>query len=581
MSDKRALVKTDSYDREIKNSEISYISLRDMLLFSSLPQFKTTILKSKADQSLKVQKIQNELLEIEQICDITLDSAQIILQEEQKDAAEAKKVVVEGLDRAIKKNDDINNELLNLNNSFAQKIKEPLDQLSEDLIKLTFTESVFELKLKIAKDRALQKSREVKKETIQKVKNALPLLISSVKKSYNRLTKLYSKTRKLIGIEKPVTVIKGEVSNFLSETGEAINKLPFVYQRLFVVEPIEDERFFFGREEEFEKLNKAYKNWSAGKFSPTIIYGEKGSGITSLINVFIKKKEFPIDSIRISVKEIVQRKEDFLNLLSGELFKSETVELQELIEALNNKKSKKKIVVLENLQHIFLRRINGFENLKLLFELISETNENVFWVTTCTSYGYKYLQKTISIADYFAYEVKFGELDDKQIIDIILKRHRVSGYDIYYEASESDRSNKNFQKLSDDEKQAQLEKTYFSALNEFADSNISLALLFWVRSTSAISEGRITIGHIPKLDFSFLTALSNEIIFVLNMLLVHDGLTEEDVSSINGIAVERNRRLLITLEDDGILVKKNKLFFINPLLYRPIVKVLKSKNIIQ
>jgi len=64
------------------------------------------------------------------------------------------------------------------------------------------------------------------------------------------------------------------------------------------------------------------------------------------------------------------------------------------------------------------------------------------------------------------------------------------------------------------------------------------------------------------------------------LLLIHDGLTEEDVSSINGISVERNRRLLIALEDDGIIVRNSKLFLINPLLYRPIVEVLRAKNII-
>jgi hypothetical protein len=211
---------------------------------------------------------------------------------------------------------------------------------------------------------------------------------------------------------------------------------------------------------------------------------------------------------------------------------------------------------------------------------MSETHENVLWITTCTVYAYRYLHKTISIADYFASEVELGELKNKQIIDLVLKRHRISGYDIYFEAPASLSSNKNFQKLSDEQKQVQLEKNYFSLLNKFADSNISLALLFWLRSTSAISENKITVGQLPKMDFSFLSALSNEIIFMLHLLLIHDGLTEEDVSSINGITVERNRRLLIALEDDGIIVQKNKLFLINPLLYRPIVEVLKSKNII-
>ena len=220
-----------------------------------------------------------------------------------KTVDEAKKIVVEGLDRALKKIGDIDNQILNLNESFSQKTKEPIDKLNEDLIKLTFTDSIFEQRIKIAKDRALQKSREYRKETINKIKTALPKLISLAKEGYTRSTQLYSKTRKFIGLEKTVSTVKGEVSNFLSETAEAINKLPFVYQRLFVVEPIADERFFFGRDDELQKINNAYSRWSNGKFSPTIIFGEKGSGATSLINMFIKKNDFQEELIRISLDE--------------------------------------------------------------------------------------------------------------------------------------------------------------------------------------------------------------------------------------------------------------------------------------
>ena len=51
--------------------------------------------------------------------------------------------------------------------------------------------------------------------------------------------------------------------------------------------------------------------------------------------------------------------------------------------------------------------------LKLLFEIISKTNENVFWITTCTIYGYGYLQKAISISDYFANQIELVILDDQ------------------------------------------------------------------------------------------------------------------------------------------------------------------------
>ena len=62
--------------------------------------------------------------------------------------------------------------------------------------------------------------------------------------------------------------------------------LPFVYQRLFEIKPLEDKRFYFGRDLEMKELSKAFNNWQSGKFSPTVIVGEKGSGSTTLINFF-------------------------------------------------------------------------------------------------------------------------------------------------------------------------------------------------------------------------------------------------------------------------------------------------------
>ena len=577
LSDKRALVKTDSYDREIRDSEISYISLRDLISYSSLPDFKSSVLKTKAELSLKLEKIQNSLLEIDQISDFSLESAQIMLKDNSKNVEKAKQIVIEGFERASKKIDEIDDQLTKLGSYFTQKIEEALEKLNSSLINLTYTASILELRLNITKERAIHKSREVKRKIIHKIKDALPLLLTLIKNGYKRVVELYLKVRKAIGLEKEVKIIKGEVSDFLAETKEAINKLPFVYQRLFVVEPVVDERFFFGREEELDKLKTAYNNWLVGKFSPTIIYGEKGSGTTSLLNMFVKEMKIVNSLQRISVNSIVYKEEDLLQLFSH---KKEFKTPEELVNYLNNKEAGKKVIIIENLQHMYVRKVNGFENLKILFDLIAETNENVFWMLTCTVYSWRYLQKTIIISDYFANEIEMKRLSDNQIIDIILKRHRVSGYDICYETSKELEKSKNFQRLTDTEKQEKLEKTYFSLLNKFAESNISLALLFWVRSTSSISEDKITIGHLPKIDFSFLSYLSGEKIFTLNLLLIHDGLSEKDLFLIRGTTVERCRRLLTTLEEDGIVVKRKGLFLLNPLLYRPIVEVLKAKNIL-
>ncbi len=96
-----------------------------------------------------------------------------------------------------------------------------------------------------------------------------------------------------------------------------------------------------------------------------------------------------------------------------------------------------------------------------LFEIISETNENVFWITTCTIYGFGYLQKAISISDYFANRIELGELDDQQMIDIIVKRHRVSGYDLFFEAREADLLKQKFSKTFRRTKTSSIRKKLF------------------------------------------------------------------------------------------------------------------------
>ena len=84
---------------------------------------------------------------------------------------------------------------------------------------------------------------------------------------------------------------------------------------------------------------------------------------------------------------------------------------------------------------------------------------------------------------------------------------------------------KSYKKIGEEKKQDYLSRQYFSDLNKFAKSNISLALLFWLRSTKEVSGDTITIGSLRDMDFSFLTSLETSKVFTLHSLLIHDGLT--------------------------------------------------------
>lgn len=134
--------------------------------------------------------------------------------------------------------------------------------------------------------------------------------------------------------------------------------------------------------------------------------------------------------------------------------------------------------------------------------------------------------------------------------------------------------------MNDQEKQDYLQKEFFYALNKFAKSNISLALLFWLRSTKNVTKDTITIASLKELDFSFLLSLSINKIFTIYNLLLHDGLTVEQHSEIFNDTSSNNEMLLQVLFDDGLIIKKENRYLVNPLLYRQTVDLLQSKNII-
>ena len=575
---KRFLVKTDDYDKEIKNSEINTFSPKEILEYSAAPKYFKTTGKLKTLINSQIQQIQIDLTEIDHISDFTIDSALNLLETENDNEA-SKTIAVDGIERAEKKLIEIKTNLENLSTTFNAELQSAVNTFCIELKNLTETEKIFDIRLNLAKAKALQRSKQIRKQVVENTKNVVPQFLLLFKKGIAKLKELYQQVRELFGLAPAAKAITSEVSDYLVETQSAIHKLPFVYQRLFAVSPLDDERFFFGREAELGELNKSLTNWQKEKFATTVIVGEKGSGSTSLINYFLANEAKNFEIIRTSIQKPFSDLESFFNLFS-DIVKDKTFKsTEDIVEYLNGLPSKK-IFVIENLQRLFLRKVDGFTVLKIFFEIISKTNKNIFWVTTCTIYSWSYIDKTIYAPDYFGYVIYLKKLDETQMTDLVSKRHRVSGYNIEYKADAAVLKSKAYKKLSEKEKQPYLMKKYFAELNRFAQSNISLAQIFWLRSAKTVVDDVIKIGSPPDLDYSFLANLTNDKVFALNALLMHDGLTEEDHSEILNVPVNKSRLLFLLMHDDGIIVKQNDLFIINPLLYRQIVGLLKSKNII-
>lgn len=125
-----------------------------------------------------------------------------------------------------------------------------------------------------------------------------------------------------------------------------------------------------------------------------------------------------------------------------------------------------------------------------------------------------------------------------------------------------------------------MQKEYFDRLHKLASNNIGIALFLWLRSIESADEEEIRITTDIELDFSFLSELSDQKLFSIMALILHDGLTVEEHSHIFNLNLKDSQLLFATLSDDGIIFKRGNLFKVNFQLYKPLVNLLRSKNII-
>lgn len=580
LSNKRAVIRSNEFDRIIRPGEIDSISPLNLISFETLPNYIKVSSHLKSEVVKKLQDIQLNIKEIDQITSFNLGAALSSLEEDNASTIEeVRKIADEGIGRAITKVQEAEQELKNLLGLMIDQMREAIVAFNDKVYELTEIENVFDLKIRVTKARAIERSKNLRKKIVEGLKNFIPFILVLLRHFANLAGQYYTRITKRFGISQGSQVLSLEISDFLASAQEAVQKLPYVYQKLFEIIPLEEETFFEKRQGETEQLKSAFASWSQGNYSTVLLTGETGAGATSLLNLFLEELPQKIQVIRPNPSTRIHEPEELVPFFSQVLKGDNISNLNDLIHFINQQ-STKKIIILEHLQNFFLKKIDGFLCLKMILELIFKTRQNIFWITTLNQYTYVYLNNTLAINDHFAMPIKMAELNVNQITNIILKRHGVSGYKLEFLPGKEDLESKKFQRLTEEGKQQFLKSAYFSSLNKLAGSNIGLALVYWLRSTAEVIEDKIKIRSLKDLDFSFLSSLGSKKVFTLHAILLHGGLTLEEHSAIFHQPESESELILLVLNEDGIIVKNANVYKVNPLLYRPIVNWLKSKNLI-
>lgn len=371
------------------------------------------------------------------------------------------------------------------------------------------------------------------------------------------------------------------LSTFLTETDQKIQELPKSYRDLFDLTKQIDFDLYVNGSDNIRGVGKAFDAWKDGFASSVALVGEKGSGKSTLSNL-LKSEVFKDENvINIEIKQSTWKIEQILSLFSAAFDVKEVNRPENIVNALNSRKDKV-VVNLEGLQKLYLRNINGFDALEALWLIMSETKGNVFWITTCSRYAWEFLNKIEGIETHFTHVFLTDSLSNAHIASVIMNRHEKSVYRLNFEADESTRKSRSYKKRLNDPKAVQeyLKDIYFERLSDITEGNTSVATILWLRSIKKVEGRTFTISPFQPVNIETLEILKPETLFTLAAIVLHDTLKVAELCRVLNLSLPESRVLLTRLKSRGVLIEDESGYYLNQLVYRQVLRLLKRRNII-
>lgn len=566
----------------------SLLTLKKLVLEHLLPELEQGYRAVTAENRQLMEKLIQGIAEMDQVIEVNLKqaAAQLTRRQDPESIEETRLAIITELNRTAQQLGELVAQAEQLLADSRRNLVQATGEFETQLEPLTGTGQISEVYLHLAGQKGRGKIGFYRRRLYLTLKTAIPNLVGLLGNTYQQFQSSYARLREMAGSSPDKAEAQENLAQFLIDTEKHISALPYFYQRLFRLEPLDDEQFFTARTGELATLKTEFERWQSGRFAATAIIGERGSGISSLLNIAEKQlyQDYPVLKIDFLEGETIYTEAALFDFLKS-IFKATDLKrglknMDELENKINTLEDQK-IFIVENLQQLFLRTPHGFDALERFLLFMSRTHQKIHWVITCAIYSWEYLAKVIDIDEYVQQKIILNGLSPEEFKNIILTRHRMSSYQLQFQPTDKIAGSRRYRKLgSEQARQTYLQEMFFKQLGELAAGNITVAILLWLRSYVEFSQDRLCFPAAIQFDPTFLYQLSTEELFTLAAVLQHDILTAEHHALIFHQDLQPSLLLLNRMANKGFLVQKPNGYQIHPFLYRPVVGVLKSGNII-
>ncbi|MGK7311208.1 MAG: hypothetical protein ACN0LA_03130 [Candidatus Longimicrobiales bacterium M2_2A_002] len=364
---------------------------------------------------------------------------------------------------------------------------------------------------------------------------------------------------------------------------QQVVRLPTLYRQLFDVEAdVPWAELLVPRDEELAVIQRAFDRWVEDRSATLAIVGEKGSGKTTLLRL-AEERVFGDNRI---VRVGLGRSVDDPGELRSRLVRSFELDDAAAVVADEINGQPPAVAIVEDLHHLFVRALGGFEAMEAFLEVVTATRANVLWVVTVDEFAWRYLDRVVGIDAHFVHKVSTTDLPPEKLEQAIMARHDVSGFALRFETSTAEPGDGRWARLLGRQARGELtrkeshRRLYFQKLAEIAEGNIVLALFYWLRSIRRTEEHVLVLGDPEIIDLEFLDRLPLAHLHSIAAIILHGGLSEAAHQRVFQLPPVESRLQLAALADSHmVFLARDGEYKINKVLYRPFIRMLTSRNI--
>jgi AAA ATPase domain len=344
--------------------------------------------------------------------------------------------------------------------------------------------------------------------------------------------------------------VKRRAALEVDDRSEVYQQLPMIYRRLFRLEPVQDPRFLVGREAEMAALVETRVRWGAGKPVSVVLVGERGSGKTSLLNCATVRVFADVQPVRAAFRERILDADRIDAFLRQALALPEGADLAEALQ------QQRRVILLEEVERTFLRCVDGFQGIRRLLSLVTDSCRTTLWVLCLNQLAFKFLDPAVGMQQVFSHRINAMSVEPAHLVNAILLRHNLSGLRLRFAQPPSRHPliERLRRPLGLDRRAREV---FFDTLYKQSEGVFRSAFELWHRYIESAHGGVLRMRFPDPVDTDpLITGLDRQDLFTLQAVLQHGSLTPTECARVFCIGEDAARARLEALVDRGILERE-------------------------